>query len=613
MKRMLLSLVIGSIALMPVAGFGSAASAAPAVAPATGILPAGVDDFSFASFDADYYLDTDANGRSTLTTVETFVASFPAIDQNHGMRRAIPGDYRGVPTDVSVQSVTDGSGNPRPFSVATDDNGFVVVTSAADGYVHGDQAYVFTYTQHNVTRFFPDTNDDELYWDTVGTGWAQDFGPVTVRFHVPAALAGSLTGSNACYQGNEGSNTPCQLTEAAEDGGTVFTASVASLLASQNVTVALGFPPHTFTARDDSYFASPAGGLQLVSVFAALAALVLAIILRATSLADGKGRPTVIAEYTPPKELDIVTAAVILKRTTRAAAAEFVDLAVRRRIRIIETEKRGWFARGTTYLLELVDSGGLAGSALKFATALFGYELVPGTGYLMSGKDIQLSQQVRAIIQSEVSSGAAKGLRKKPRSGPSLLVALIAILGGVGTFVFGFNLIGDSRGGVLPFVLLIPAAVAAFVVFRLVFRSPLSDKGAELRDHLKGLALYIRLAEADRLQMLQSPTGAEREAVSTSDPRQVLDIYEKLLPYAVLFTLERQWAVELGKYYTEQSPDWYSGSGAFNAAIFASGISSLSTSASTSYSGSSSSSSSGGSGGGGSSGGGGGGGGGGGV
>jgi uncharacterized membrane protein YgcG len=350
-----------------------------------------------------------------------------------------------------------------------------------------------------------------------------------------------------------------------------------------------------------------------VSLLGALVALVLAIILRTTSLADGKGRPTIIAEYTPPKGMDVVTAAVILKRTTRAAAAEFVDLAVKRRIRIVETEKQGFFSRGTTYLLELVDSGGLSGPALKFATALFGYELVPGTGYLMSGKDIQLSQQVRAIIQSEVSGAPAAGLRKKPRPGPSLLVTLIAILGGVGTFVFGFALIGDSRGGVLPFLLLIPAAVAALVVFRLVFRAPLSDKGAELRDHLKGLELYIRLAEADRLQMLQSPTGAEREAVSATDPRQVLDIYEKLLPYAVLFSLERQWAVELGKYYTDQSPDWYSGSGAFNAAIFASSIGSLSASASTSYSGSSSSSSSGGSGGGGSSGGGGGGGGGGGV
>ena len=111
--------------------------------------------------------------------------------------------------------------------------------------------------------------------------------------------------------------------------------------------------------------------------------------------------------------------------------------------------------------------------------------------------------------------------------------------------------------------------------------------------------------------MLQSPQGAERTPVSADDPREVLKLNEKVLPYAVLFGLEKEWAQELSRYYVDASPDWYSGSGAFNAAIFATSISSISASASSSMSGSSSSS--GGSGGGGSSGGGGGGGGGGGF
>ncbi len=139
----------------------------------------------------------------------------------------------------------------------------------------------------------------------------------------------------------------------------------------------------------------------------------------------------------------------------------------------------------------------------------------------------------------------------------------------------------------------------------------LTEKGSELRDHLEGLREYIRLAEADRLKVLQSPQGADRTPVSIDDPREVLKLNEKLLPYAVLFGLEKEWAEELSKYYVEESPDWYAGSTAFNAAVFASSISSISSSASSSMSGSSSSS--GGSGGGGSSGGGGGGGGGGGF
>ncbi|MDP3209069.1 MAG: DUF2207 domain-containing protein, partial [Rhodoglobus sp.] len=137
MRRAALSGVI--IALTTVLSFGAASAAATPVTPAASVVRAGVDDFSFESFSADYYLDVDSEGRSTLTTVETFVAVFPDINQNRGMRRAIPGSYQGAPTDVAVQTVTDENGNPRPFTVETDDEGFVLVTSRADDFVHASQ------------------------------------------------------------------------------------------------------------------------------------------------------------------------------------------------------------------------------------------------------------------------------------------------------------------------------------------------------------------------------------------------------------------------------------------------------------------------------------------
>jgi uncharacterized membrane protein YgcG len=625
MSRALHSLSAGAIVLLAAFGMVGAApaSAEPAPAPASILRTEGdVDDFAFESFDADYYLDVDADGRSILTTVETFVALFPEIDQNHGMRRAIPLDYQGVPTDVSVQSVTDGDGTARPFDVETDDEGFLLVTSADPGFVHGAQTYVFTYTQRNVTRFFEDTNDDEFYWDTNGTGWLQEFGSVSARVHVSTEIAGALTGSAACYYGYEGSSTTCDIQSDDGPDGVVFSAAVQVLTAYQNLTVAIGFQPHTFVPRDDSYFASAIAVLQVLSVLGGVIAAIWAIVLRATALSDGRGRPTIIAEYSPPKGLNLITASVILRKTSRGTAAQFVDFAVRRKVRIVETENQGWFARGTTYLLELVDPSGLTGPELNLAQALFGYQLQPGTGYLMSRKDPTLSQHVRAIIQSATSAATRDGLRKKAMARHAILPTLLALLSATGAFVFGVVLLDDSIGGLIPLALFAPPVIAVLIVFGMVFRTPLTDQGAELRDHLKGLELYIRLAEADRLRMLQSPDGALKEpmletstdmSTGASDTRQIVDVYEKLLPYAVLFNLEKEWAEELGKYYVDAAPDWYSGTHAFNAAIFASSISSMSTAVATSYSGSSSSSSSGGSGGGGSSGGGGGGGGGGGV
>ena len=117
--------------------------------------------------------------------------------------------------------------------------------------------------------------------------------------------------------------------------------------------------------------------------------------------------------------------------------------------------------------------------------------------------------------------------------------------------------------------------------------------------------MYIRVAESERLRVLQSPEGALRKAVDTSDSRAVLHLYELVLPWAILLGREKAWSRVLEIAYADDAPAWYLGTVPFTASSFSSSLSSFSSAASAS--------SAGGSDGGGSAGGGGGGGGGGGV
>ena len=55
----------------------SAAHTAARSDAAAPVVPTGVDDFTFASMAADYRLGLDAEGHSTLATIETLVARFP--------------------------------------------------------------------------------------------------------------------------------------------------------------------------------------------------------------------------------------------------------------------------------------------------------------------------------------------------------------------------------------------------------------------------------------------------------------------------------------------------------------------------------------------------------
>ncbi|MGV8859455.1 DUF2207 domain-containing protein [Rhodoglobus sp.] len=575
--------------------------------PPTSIVSAGLDDFVFDSYDAEFFLDRDSEGHSTLSTVETFVAVFPA-DQNRGMRRAIPDYYQGVPVNLANISVTDETGKPRPFDVEHDE-GFTLITSAANTFVSGAQTYVFSYDQTDVTRYFSNTEADEWYWDTNGTGWQQPFGSVTATIHLGEGLADALISPPRCYWGYEGSTEVCEIVSVDAND---FVASHDLLSAGQNLTVAMGFEPGTFVARDSSYFASTSGYLQPLGALGALAGLIWAFRTRRTKLADAAGRPTIIAEYSPPSDVPLVTAALLLGKRNKAIAAQILEFAVRGKLRVREAESSGFFSSRTEYLLELVDPTGVRGAELEILRALFGKSLQHGAVRSLAKADQKLSQKLYKIVERENSGLVAAGFRRTVSASSYLPIAVSAVAIAAVIF-FGVLLIDGAYGSGVPFVIIAGSIVAGVATLVLLFRTPVTARGAEARDHLEGLELYIRLAEADRLRMLQSPEGALREKSTSTGNNDVLKIYEKLLPYAVLFGLEKQWSGELSRYYSERSPDWYSGSGAFNGALFASSISSMSDSIASSYSGSASSSSSGGSGGGGSSGGGGGGGGGGGV
>ncbi|HWM35095.1 MAG TPA: DUF2207 domain-containing protein [Pseudolysinimonas sp.] len=639
LQRLLRGLAAAALALAGAVVPSAAATAAPAGVSVLG----GVDDFTFDSFDAQYTLGIDDEKRSTLTTTETLVAVFPDFDQNRGIRRYIPTTYQGHPLQNRLVSVTDENGTPRDYetSFESDDSGsYQVLTIAVpEGqYVHGAQTYVITYTQRDVTAYFEDTDDDEFYWDVNGTGWAQPFGTVSATLTLADGLAERLV-STSCYYGYDGSNDQCEATTA----GDTVTASVDGLLGYQNMTVVAAFPAGTFAPAPFDLFAwiPPA---VFVGLGTMLAGVVAGLVMRFTVLRGAKGTGIVIAQYEPAEDISPFMAANLLGATKRGMAAAIVDLAVRRKIRIIEKPDEGIFASGTTFGVQRVgDDSGLDADDARVLSALFATSGLGMLRRLMSGanppglitlgtpvaepapadasggpvrwltkKDQILGQQVVAITKATAAEALRRKLRRRPPVLPIVIIALVLIAGFLIQLFGGFGATTDLGIfiGVLGTILTSWLAVGTLVM--LGGRRPLTKEGALAVEHLRGLREYIRLAEADRLQMLQSVTGAERVG---TDAGSVVKIYEKLLPYAVLFGLEKEWAGELAKYYDETPPDWYGGSNisAFNVGAFAAGIGSLSSSVSSSFSGSASSSSSGGSGGGGSSGGGGGGGGGGGV
>lgn len=591
---------------------------------------ADTSDFTFDSFHADYVLGLTDDGRSEVAVTETLVARFPDFDQNHGILRVIPAIYDGHPVRIDVNSVTDANGGDWNYETSIDDENMTLQIGDGDRYVHGEQTYVIRYSMQNVTQYFEDTGDDEFYWDTNGLLWGQPFGEVSATVTLEDGLAERLQ-STDCYYGYDGESNACEISAS---GGDVV-ANVRDLGPYQNMSVVLGFPAGTFEPADFSLFDYlPIGGI--VGIVAALGAIVSSFVLRFTVLRDARGTGIVIAQYEPPDGVDPFLAANIVKAPKRGMAAAIMDLAVKRKLRIVEREGTGFFG-GTDFGVQQVDDdlSKLDDTEITVLNALFSPvggrffslrtpglitlgsatpEPTPATDVRwLTKNDTTLGREVVALTKAAAAEAQTMKLRRKGGGPASLLVVALIVVSAIG-FLASSTLSQTGAAiavGVVGINLVIWLGIGLIAI--VAGRKPLTAEGAKLKEHLLGLKEYIRLAEADRLQMLQSVTGAERTPLSGSgtDSGNVVKVYEKLLPYAVLFGLEKEWAGELAKYYDQNPPDWYSGSNvnAFSAGAFAATVGSLSSSVSSSYSGSSSSSSSGGSGGGGSSGGGGGGGG----
>lgn len=586
MKRFILGIIIAGSLLV---GSGQAAFAAQ------------TDNFTITKFDAEYSLGRDSENRSTLRAKWTITANFPP-KQNHGIAPVFVKDYDGHHTSFKLESVTDEVGNELEYAW----NGNELRIGNKDVYVEGDKTYVITYTQRDVTKHYADTGKDEFYWDAIGVEWRVPIANATVSLKLSDDLQAAKQTDLQCYMGAGGSNQRCYSVSG--DNG-VMTVQLQRLAPRNGVTVALGFASGTFAEYTMSSWEKFVAIWEKVQAAAAIiAAIIFVWLLSAYSRSVGRTRElgAIVPEYLPPKDASVTTSASLLRGFMGKAnvvrgsvmTAQLLDLAVRHFIKIYEVKPKTTF-RAAEYEIEMTkDVAQLKSEEQELLSDMFNG--VPSVGDKLNLKKLKNNNSYYSRTQDndkklsdlmdgeyalkEVDENHVKRFRRYTK-----WLGLLSVL-------------------LLSPVTILPLAVA----FGMSFGKRLTDRGLALKRYLLGLKMYIGVAEEERLAMLQSPEGAEKVTAAgfdaSGDEKKLIKLYERVLPYAVLFGQEKQWSKQIGHYYEQagEQPDWYSGAGAFNAAAFASGMSSLNSAASSA---SSYSSSSGGSSGGGFAGGGGGGGG----
>jgi hypothetical protein len=488
---------------------------------------------------------------------------------------------------VSLQSAQDDAG--RNLRTETSRQGhYVKYKIWVPGASDATRTIVLRYRATNGLRFFDE--HDELYWNVTGDEWDVPIGAASALIELPP----NTTGVRAiAFNGVYGSTA--RDATVTIDGNGVRVVMPHPLGYHEGLTAVVGW--------DKGVVAEPSAVARTWDAIRSNWPLLIPIpvfLFAFTSWwrrgRDPRRRPIAV-QYEPPAKMSPAEAGTLLDNSAdmRDITATLVDLAVRGKLQIEEHQNPklfGLLGGGTEYSLRKLANGEpLAPHEEDVYNGVFGGrgETV-GLSELKDEFYTQLPPIRDAIFDALTTSGFYRDRPDKVKQkwmGLGVGAGLLVAIGG--TYL-------SKLTQLTPVPFIVGGVVSALIVLFFAQIMPArTEAGTRALEHVLGFEEFLRRVESEHLKR-----------IIIGHP----ELFDKYLPYAMAFGVERQFARAFEGIYTE-APRWYVGPSVmnFNVSHFSSSMSSLSSVAGSTMSSSPRSSSGSGFGGGGGSGGGGGGGG----
>lgn len=545
------------------------------------------------NFDASITINQD----SSINVSEKIRYDF-GIEQRHGIFRDIPIKYKARGGNYNLRisgiSVADENGIPHKFTTSYLGNNIEIKIGDADKYVTGEKVYVINYKVKRALNYFED--HDELYWNVTGNGW-----PVAIMNSSVKVSLWNGSSSNiqkACFAGPYGTTDQCAQWPGTDGSEAFFTSGM--LDPGEGMTVVFGFPKDVVKKPG-----AVQNFLEILRdnwiLFFPVAVLFAMFYLWYTRGRDPKGRGTIIAEYDAPDGLSPAEVGTVMdnKAENKDISAEIINLAVRGYLKINKTEKKGIVFDSEDYLLEkLKDEKDLENTFQQDIMrnifsgnldVLSKIDTTDETGKLIVQKGMVLSSVRLSELKNKFykdldnikdqiyQSVIKKGYYKDNPHAVKKLYSAIAI-GIIFIAIFIFR-------GILGGLGIASCVVSGIIIGIFGFIMPArTRKGALAREYVLGLKEYLSVAEKDRIKFHNAPE---------KNPEH----FEKLLPYAMVLGVEKEWAEQFKDMYL-QNPSWYNDSSgaSFSSLVFINSLNSFSSSANSAFSSAPSSASGGGSG-----------------
>lgn len=518
----------------------------------------------------NYQVDINILKDSTLVVTETIDYNFGDY-QKHGIFRDIPLTVKRLseaPFELYDIKVTDEKGQAYKNEISQWNHNVNIKIGSEDIYVSGQKTYIISYKVRGAFYFSEDGSS--LNWNAIGTDWTVPIIKSQIKISLPSGILENQVNID-CVFGSRGSVNKCKKISGSNIKEMVF--NVYALSVRNGVTIKLNFdkglisqptPPNIFIAFLKKY------GITLLPIITFL----VMFFLWYYKGRDPKGRGVVIAQYMPPEDMMPAELGTIYDERVhnKDISSEIIYLAIRGYLRIRRVKKGSIFPREDYILEELKDTNDLPREYQKELMAnLF-------SGKFISAEDnVELSADCKgAIYLSSLKKDAYRWIKIVEKNIYNLVtqqgyfVANPQKIRNIYLIIFiiafvSFQILGDKTLAIFVDPLsagisFISIIVSIFIIVAFGNRMPKKTaKGVLAKEYILGLKEYINVAEKDRIKFHNAPE---------KNPQ----IFEKLLPYAMVFGLEKEWAKQFEGIYL-QEPNWYVSGQAANFSVVSFGAS----------------------------------------
>ena len=502
------------------------------------VLPYKVSAQTNTDYIKDFKSDVTFNQDASIDIDETIDYVF--ISYRHGIYREIPTNYKTQgsftrPTLLSLKDLYyfESSNASRRYDSyeKSSSNGYTIFKIGdAEQTIIGNYTYVINYKLTYAVNYFDD--HDELYLNITGNGWEVPIQNIEATVNLP----GTIT-DYRCYTGYyEETYSNCKIEKSTGANALIVTAGPLDVY--EGLTVVVSMPKGT--VADTTSQQRTQAILANLGVLLPIPVVILAIII--LKKLNKNKKLTIIPHYDAPKGVNPLIAAYIYKRNlpNSAISAEIISLAINGYIKIKQVAEKDYELIKTDKA-EPIDS-----EELKLYKGLF----EDNDSVNLKKLSIKFFNTVNALRGAVDKRMYNDGYLSRKQS--NISSGYIA-LGAIGAFiVFACAGYFSDHAAMSWFFGLLISFVLIMVFASWIDRR--DTKGNELFYDMEGLKMYINTAEKHRIEF-------------HDNPKRYLGVFEKLLPYAILFGLEKKWAQEFEDLYVTP-PDWYVGnSNLFNSYI----------------------------------------------